>query len=352
MKEKFEMPEGYQAMVQKSAMKCYTEADRSRLGMEPTNKSEVFTQSPWRILRCGNNSNSKKNPVLMIPSLINRNYIMDLLPGHSLIEAMVNEGLDVFLVDWGTPHSGMGEIGFDHYVGTWIRRAIRQVKKITGKKQVQLSGQCIGGLMAALYAAHPELKKDVEKLFLLTTPLDLEDSGLLAMWTSQKTFDIEKMTSPFQGTVPADFFHASFPLLDAKKQLGKYRNLLENFKIPGFIEIWESLDIWASDNVCFAKKAFLELIKEFYQENSFFKGKFTIRGTPVKIEDIDMPVLSIAAKQDHVFTEKAAAAIHNSKSAKENKLEYHVLDAGHVSVIAAHPIRQESYTLINKFLTK
>ncbi|MFZ5951035.1 MAG: alpha/beta fold hydrolase [Candidatus Rifleibacteriota bacterium] len=352
MKEVKELPEGYREMLSKSVMKKYTEADRKRLGMEPVEKTAVFSQASWTLYRCQPAGGSKHLPVVMIPSLINRNYIMDLLPGHSLMESMKSAGLDVFLIDWGMPDPGMGNCGYDHYVSKWVKRAIRQVKKVTGASQVQLAGQCLGGLMAALYAAHPELKKDVARLFLLTAPVDLEDSGLLAQWTSVEGFDVEKLTAPFQGIVPAEFFHASFPLLDVKNQLGKYRRLLENFEMPGFKEIWESLDIWASDNVCFAKRAFLELIKDFYQENRFYRGNFIIDGTPVSVKNIDMPTLSLVARDDHVFNERAARAIHEAKCAEKGCLEYHVIPAGHVSVIAAHPARIESYRIINEFLTR
>lgn len=352
MKEAKELPEGYREMLSKSVLKQYTDADRKRLGMEPVEKSPIYSQASWTLYRCQPAGKSKHLPVLMVPSLINRNYIMDLLPGHSLLESMKSAGLDVFIIDWGAPDAGMGNCGYDHYVSKWVRRAIRQVKKITGVEKIQLAGQCLGGLMAALYAAHPELKKDVARLFMLTAPIDLEDSGLLAQWTSLEDFDIEKMTSPFQGTVPAHFFHASFPLLDIKNQLGKYRKLLENFDMPGFKTIWEALDIWGSDNVCFAKKAFIELIKDFYQENRFYRGNFIIDGTPVSVKDIDVPTLSLVARDDHVFNERAARAIHEAKCAKNGKLDYHVMPAGHVSVIAAHPVRTESYRIINEFLTR
>ncbi|GAB4284687.1 MAG: alpha/beta fold hydrolase [Candidatus Rifleibacteriota bacterium] len=352
MKNLKETPEGYREIVSKSLTKSYTEADRKRIGMEPTKKLEVFRQASWALYRCEPAGKSEHLPVLMIPSLINRNYIMDLLPGHSLLEAIKSAGIDLFIIDWGIPDAGMGECGFDHYVSKWVKRAIRHVRKITGAEKVQLAGQCLGGLMAALYAAHPELKKDVDRLFLLTAPLDLEDSGLLAQWTSTDGFDIEKMTAPFQGIVPAEFFHASFPLLDPKKQLSKYRTLLENYEMPGFKEIWESLDIWANDNVPFAKKAFIELIKDFYQENRFYKGRFQIGGRPVSVKEIDIPTLSLVARDDHVFNERAARAINEAKCAKQGKLEYHVIPAGHVTVIAAHPARTESYKIINNFLTR
>jgi polyhydroxyalkanoate synthase len=352
VKEAKELPEGYREIVSKSVLKQYTDADRKRLGMEPVEKMPVFSQASWTLYRCRPEGRSEHLPVLMLPSLINRNYIMDLLPGHSLLESMKSAGLDVFLIDWGTPDAGMGDCGYDHYVSKWVKRAVRHVKKITGATQIQLAGQCLGGLMAALYAAHPQLKKDVARLFMLTAPIDLADSGLLAQWTSVEGFDVEKLTAPFQGIVPADFFHASFPLLDPKKQLGKYRNLLENFEMPGFKEIWEALDIWASDNVCFAKRAFIELIKDFYQENRFYKGNFYIDGTPVSVKDIDMPTLSLVARDDHVFNERAARAINEAKCAEKGILEYHVIPAGHVSLIAAHPARIESYRIKNEFLTR
>lgn len=339
-------------MVSRSMLTGYTEADRRRLGMEPTLKTPVYRQGCWTLNRYGTDFKSDFLPVLIVPSLINRNYIMDLLPGHSLIEQMKLAGLDVFMIDWGDPDAGMGNCGFDHYISKWVKRAIRQIRKITGASKVQLAGQCLGGLMAALYASHPELKKDISNLFLLTAPIDLEDSGLLAQWTSVDGFDVEKLTAAYQGLVPAKFFHASFPLLDAKKQLGKYRTLLENYDMPGFKEIWEALDIWASDNVDFAKQSFTELIHQFYQENSFFKGKFQIMGEPVCFKNIDVPVLSLVARDDHVFNERAARAIQDCKAAKKGKLDYHVIPAGHVSLIAAHPVRIHTYTLVREFLTR
>ncbi len=347
-----EIPEAYREMLSRSVTKSYTESDRHRLGMEPTPKVQVFRQGCWTLYRCGTEFASDYDPVLIIPSLINRNYILDLLPGHSLIEQMKLAGLDVFLIDWGDPDAGMGNYGFDQYVSKWVKRAVRQVKKITGKARVQLAGQCIGGMMATMYAAHPDLREDLSTLFLLTAPLDLADSGLLAQWTATEGFDVDKLTAAFQGLVPAHFFHASFPLLDPKNQLAKYRRLLENFEMPGFKEIWEALDIWGSDNVDFTKQAYTELISTLYQENAFYKGEYMVGGRKVDFKDIDVPILSLVARDDHVFTEKAAFAIHECKAAKKGRLDYHVIPAGHVSLIAAHPVRVHTYTLVREFLTR
>ncbi len=44
-----------------------------------------------------------QTPVVIVPSLINRHFILDLLPGKSLIEFMLQNGLKVYVLDWGVP---------------------------------------------------------------------------------------------------------------------------------------------------------------------------------------------------------------------------------------------------------
>ncbi len=340
----------YVEMVSKSIYKSYTDKDKRKLGMEPTAKTPVYTQAMWTMYRFDSPKKTKRPPLLVIPSLINRNYIMDLLPGHSIMESLVNAGNDVFIVDWGTPDPSYGHIGLAYYVSKFLKRAVRQVKKITGADKINLMGQCLGGTFCAMYAAHPELKKDLNKLLLLTTPLNFENSGLLAKWTNSEGFDIDKLTSAVGAVVPPEFFHSSFPLLMVRGTLAKYKNLLERFEIPDFKKVWQALDIWSSDNVPFTLQGFRDLIKVFYLRNAFYTEGILIEDKVVRVFDITTPTLSVAAKDDHVFTETAARAILESRAAKENKVEHHVMGAGHVTLVAAHPVRTETYKIFNDYL--
>jgi len=342
----------YMEMVSKSMYKLYKPEDKVKVGLEPSSKEAVYSQSCWTLYRYNSAKRSKTlPPVLIVPSLINRPYIMDLLKGHSIIEALLGAGLDVFLLDWGYPDEGIGHLGISHYVGKFLRRAVRQVKTIAGVSKINLMGQCIGGTMAAMYAAHPDLKKDINKLALLTAPLNFENSGILSKWTNPESFDIEKLTANVGAVVPSDFFHSSFPYLNVRATMGKYKNLLERFDMPDFKTIWQALDIWACDNVPFALQAFRDLIQVMYQQNRFYKGIYMLEGKQVCLKDIDAPTLSVAARDDHVFTENAASAIKESIAASANKLEYHVMPAGHVSLIAAHPVRVETFKIFIDFLT-
>lgn len=347
----------YLEMVAKSTGKLYTPEDMVRLGMAPTPRTAVHTQGTATLFRYSSQDpsasagiGSKADPVLLVPSLINRPYIMDLLKGHSLIGHLADQGFDLFLLDWGFPDESVGHLGLDHFIGKYIARAVRHVRKITGARKVQLAGQCLGGTMTLAYAAHPELRKDLSSLSLLTAPVNLDDSGLLSDWTSNESFDIFELTRAYDAVVPPEFFHACFPFLDVNKSLGKYKGLLENFELPDFPRIWQSLDYWANDNVPFALTAFRDLIHLIYQKNQIYLGEYEVLGRKVDFRDIDLPMLSVAAEQDHVFTVKAAEVVSETRSASSGRLIFRVMPAGHVTLIAAHPVRAKTFEIFGEFL--
>ena len=110
-------------------------------------------------------------PLLLIFALMNRPTIMDLRPGHSFVEYMLNKGYDMYLLDWGTPGPEDKNLKFDDYTLDYIPRAVRKVKAISGSKEFSMLGWCIGAILTTIYAA---LRPDdgLRNLLLLTAPLD------------------------------------------------------------------------------------------------------------------------------------------------------------------------------------
>ena len=79
-------------------------------------------------------------PLLLVFALMNRPYILDLRPGHSFVEYMVNEGYDLYLLDWGAPGPEDKHLKFDDYTLDYMPRAIRKLKAISGVGRVQSPG--------------------------------------------------------------------------------------------------------------------------------------------------------------------------------------------------------------------
>jgi len=110
-------------------------------------------------------------PLLLVFALMNRPYILDLRPGHSFVEYMVNKGYDVYLLDWGAPGPEDKNLKFEDYTLEYMPRAIRKLKAVSGSKEFSLLGWCIGAILTTIYAS---LRGDegLRNLILLTAPLD------------------------------------------------------------------------------------------------------------------------------------------------------------------------------------
>src|SRR6201999_2336866 len=92
----------------------------------------VHRENKWRLLRYRAHPNAPRKyetPILLVPSLINRHYVMDLLPGKSMAEDLVKMGHDVYCIDWGTPSDEDRFVSFDDVCDTYLGRAIRKVAK-------------------------------------------------------------------------------------------------------------------------------------------------------------------------------------------------------------------------------
>lgn len=319
---------------------------KKELNLAPTPKEPVFSENSVTLYRyVPVRKQLQGTPLLIVPSLILRYHIMDLLKGHSLIEDLVNKGIDTYLIDWGVPGEGHGHLTFDYYIGTFMRRCVRKVSRLTGRKQINLLGQCIGGTLGAIYTAlYPD---QINRFVALTTPVDFEDAGLLAFWTKKEFFDVDAVVDSFGSVVPAEFIYACFPLLDVKATVEKYRRLYDNALDDNFLHNFRAIDQWANDKVPFPGLVFKKFIRDLYQENLLVKGEFTIDERPAKLENIRCPVQSITAEFDHVFPEKAALALMDHVRGPK---EYHKIDAGHVTLIALFPQREVTYRLISDFL--
>ena len=110
-------------------------------------------------------------PLLLVYALIDRPFILDLIPGNSFVEYLVEQGFDVYLLDWGIPGDEDHFLSFDHYVFDYLSEAVRHVLRTSHVEAVSLFGACIGGLLSAMYAAlfpGPYLRN----LILYGTPID------------------------------------------------------------------------------------------------------------------------------------------------------------------------------------
>ena len=113
-------------------------------------------------------------PLLMVPPVINKFYIMDIAPGRSMIEYFLRQGMQVFAISWRNPTAEHGTWGFDTY-GQAILDALDAVQTITNSDRTHLQASCSGGILAAMTAAHLTASGEDDRLASLTLMVTVLD---------------------------------------------------------------------------------------------------------------------------------------------------------------------------------
>ncbi|MEV2219970.1 alpha/beta fold hydrolase [Nocardia vinacea] len=127
-------------------------------------------------------------PLLMVPPVINKFYVMDIASGRSMIEYFLRQGQQVFAVSWRNPRARHRDWGFDSY-GAAIVEALDAVRRIAGTERTHLMASCSGGILAAMVAAHLTDIGEADRLASLTlavTVLDQSKAGFAAAALGEK----------------------------------------------------------------------------------------------------------------------------------------------------------------------
>ncbi len=271
-------------------------------------------------------------PILLIYALINRPYVLDLMPGNSLVEYLVSHGFDVYMLDWGTPGDEDKKLSFEDYVLDYIPRAVKKVLRASQAEEITLVGYCMGGTMTAMYAAlFPD--KPLRNLVLLTAPIDFtpDDMGLFGLMTSEKYLNPDRVVEAF-GNVPGDLIDTGNRMVrPVTNYVGTYVTMWDRIMQDKSMDTWLAMSKWVNDGVAFPGEAFRMWIRDFYQQNKLVKGEIKLRGRQVDLSNITCPVLNIAGKKDHICTLPQAEATMQHINSQDK--EFFIVDAGHVGLL-------------------
>jgi polyhydroxyalkanoate synthase len=284
-------------------------------------------------------------PLLLVPSLINRWYVMDLAPGQSLVEALVRAGIDTWCLDWGKPNDEDRHLTWDEVLDR-LGRMVRRVKRATGAPRVGLLGYCMGGTLGGIYSALEP--GEVAALINLLGPIDFHHGGFLAHVSQRRWFDAAAIAAA--GNVSPHQLQSSFVLLRPTAQLGKMVTLVEAALKPGARESFMALETWANDGIPFPAAAYTTYIGELYQENRLVAGTHAVRGRRVDLGAIRCPVLTVAAEKDTICPPKAAVALNEHCGSTDR--EVLMVPGGHVGAVVGSKAVKVLYPGVTAWLKR
>lgn len=244
-------------------------------------------------------------PILMVPSLVNPYYILDLMPGRSFACYLKEQGYRPFLLDWGSPSEAESGYGLTEYVEARLEPMLQHVTALAGAK-IPVIGYCMGGtLCAALVVRNPSL---VSKLVLLAAPWNFDTKKPLA--GRQNAVEMLELINslPAGSDVSVDLLQTFFtnvdPTLSDRKfrayNAGKYRGEEADF--------FSAMEVWANNGPMLARGAALASLGDWYRDNKPHLGRWLVGGQTILPEGVDCPAFIAAPKADRLVPQESAFA--------------------------------------------
>lgn len=290
-----------------------------------------------------------RTPLLMVFALVNRPYILDLLPHKSVVQQFLRAGFDVFLIDWGVPSDNDKHLTLNHYLNRYMQNVVDHVREYTGEDQVSLLGYCMGGTMSAMYTSlHQEL---IKNFIMMAAPVDWTDrSSLLCTWTEEKYFDVDKVVDTF-GNAPPQWLQGAFAVLKPVSNLiEKYIGFYEKMTDEKFLEDFFAMEAWVNDNIPVAGETFRQFVKDCFQKNLLIQGKLRIGNRCVNLADITCPVLNLMASGDHLVPCGQSASFNDYVGSKDRKAI--TFPAGHIGLSVGTKAQKELWPKVCEWLAE
>ena len=301
------------------------------INLEVTPHDVAYTEDKVRLLHYKpRTSKQSRTPLIIAYALINRYHILDIHPRKSWVRNLLEQGIDVYMVDWGTPTNMDKYLDLDDYVNGYLDHCIEYIREEASVDNVSLQGYCTGGTIASIYSAlHPEKVKN----FVATAPVIDGWRDTTVVSNLARHIDVDKMVDTI-GNMPPEFMYYCFSILKPFEQgIGKYSNFFKNIENESFVDSFLRVEKWLSDTPPIPGELFKQWIKEIYQENLLIRDKMYVGGKHISLKKITMPIFTQVAVGDHLVSPECSMPLHYAVGSDDKTLR--VYPTGHVGMIAS-----------------
>jgi polyhydroxyalkanoate synthase len=291
---------------------------------------EVFRIGSGRLLDYGGDGDEI---VLIIPSLINRYYILDLSESNSLVEYLKSLNYRVYVIEWGMPISDEYSFNLGGYVIERIIPFIDFIQRIV-KGRVLLLGYCLGGTLALMTTLI--VRQKIKGVILIATPWNF--SKMLYL----KYNFIESYTYPI---ILAEQVRRFFCAIDHDRVIKKFITFGsldgQEEQYSKFLEV----ESWLEDGIAVTKEV-LKDIEALNRDGFIIFRNHRVGGEVMCGEGYDFPKLAIISLRDKIIPFEAASPVVQALNTTSL-----VIDAGHIGVLINKQAQKILYESIGDWIS-
>ena len=320
--------------------------------MGATPRDVIWTHRGTTLYRYRSSERRYAVPLLLVFALINRPEIFDLRPGGSLVEYLLDEGFDLFLVDWGVPDEEDAEMGLDDYVCDELDWAVRETLRASGADELTLFGWCLGATLCAMYCGldRGARRTEVRNLALLTMPVDGRGSKYAA-WVGDPEFDVEQVAEAWRVLPGSSVDFANKLLKPVTNFFTTYRRLWQGVEDGASRrEAYQPMAKWVADNPSFPGRAWAEWIPMMYRDAALVSGSVRLRGRRVDLSRVDQNLMVVTAGADHIAPRAGTMPLFDLVSSQD--VTHLARPGGHIGLVAGSAARKELWPEMAAWLSE
>lgn len=285
-----------------------------------------------------------RKPLLIVPSWVNKFYILDLSEQNSFVKWAVDQGFTVFMLSWVNPDSSHADLGFEDYMQQGILAALDHIEALTGQRKVIAMGYCLGGILLACTLAWMAKRGDdrIAAVTYLTTSLDFSDPGEMQIFMDEKFVNTLELQMEEVGYLDGRTLAVGFALLKENELYWNYyvQNYLKGERPSAF-----DLLYWNTDNANVPVDVHTFVMRDLHMQNGLATpGQVTLLGESLDLGDITVPVYFLATERDHIAKWQSCFAgmtLHKGPS------RFVLAGSGHIAGVINPPAQNKYYYYVN-----
>ena len=272
-------------------------------------------------------------PLLMVPPVINKFYIMDIAQDRSMVEYFLRQGHQVFAISWRNPTTEHRSWDCDTY-GQAILDAIDVTRRITRSDSAHVQASCSGGILTAMTAAHLSAIGEADRLASLTlmvTVLDQTKAGVAAA-IGEEEAKLAIAQSARKGYLDGRTLAEMFAWLRPTDLVWRYwvNNYLQG-RAPAPFDVL----FWNSDTTRMPAALHRDMVQMGLHNALTEPGGASMLGTPVDLGTITADTYVIAGVADHISPWQACYRSARLLGSKD--LQFVLSTSGHIAALVNPP---------------
>jgi polyhydroxyalkanoate synthase subunit PhaC len=284
-------------------------------------------------------------PLLIVPPQINKFYLFDLAPGRSVVEYLLANGIQVFVVSWRNPAAAQRDWGLDTYVRALIE-VTDVVRSIAGSEDLNITAACSGGITATALLGYLAVKQDprINALTLLVTVLDTSAESQLSHLMTLESIEMARAASQQRGVLEGDELGRMFAWMRPNDLIWNYwvNNYLLGNDPPAF-----DLLYWNADTTRLPAQLHSDFLDLLLRNPLLRPGGLTVAGAPIDLAQVTCDSFIVGGTTDHITPWQACYATTQMLGGPK---EFVLSSSGHIQSIINPPGSAKSKHLLNRNL--